>query len=239
MSNGQDPEDREDESWKWNTSATTANPPPAAKPRRAASEGKAERRANVARLLGRRVPHAQIAQILGVSKATISTDVEAIRTEMAKELSSHTVVDVAARYIRGVNERERELWVLYDQAKNGVKKQVPPGGPLPEEPYLVKPNRMLAKHILTELRASSRDELEALQALGIVHKAPVELSITLRAQELMRAAPSHLLDALNETEDPEEFRRLLGEIVGEDLAMQMVDPPVVDVPAPKRLLRGT
>ena len=181
-----------------------------------------ERRARVAKLVARRLTAREIAEVLSVTVRTVEKDIASIRVEMAEQLTSEGVIDVANRYLRASTERTRELWILYDQAKNGVRdpkyRPTPGDADAPSVKYLIEPDRKLALAILREMREVDRAELAALQSLGVVHRAPAQLAVWMRAQSALQSLPDTVLVALAQIEDPEAFRMELERHVGPETA---------------------
>lgn len=165
-----------------------------------------ERRDRVRNLMARRLIGREIARALSVSERTIDTDIAAIRLEMNRELKLQTVMDVAADIRRRTQARERELWLLFQNAKGvgseGVKLAV-----------------------LRQLRESEAQELKQLQGLGLVEEAPKKIQAEVRMLAALEDLPAAMLAELAEAPDLE---KKLQELLGTDMTRAILRLPPGD-----------
>ena len=172
----------------------------------------AHRRKRVAALLARRLTAEQIAEALDVSVRTVTSDTKAVRARMGQELSEWSVLDIANEMRQRSIMRDLESFAALEQAK---------------QPTEGKPNGdfLAQKIFLSEMRANAKDELQLLQSLGVVYKAPERMAVVMMVMTQLEGLPHDTLAALADARDPEDFRRLLVEAVGDALARELLGQP--------------
>lgn len=181
----------------------------------------AERREKLLRLMVRRFTARELATMLSVSVRTIESDLQAIRREGLAEITRSTVMTVAAEVRRDSAARIRELWLIYQQAC-GERTEDGKG-------WQVRPDQETRIAALRELRAVAKDELAALQSLGVYYKAPERVSLSMRIDATLERLTPEELAALVRAPD-EEFLRRVTELLGPEV----LEP----VCAPERGLRA-
>lgn len=183
----------------------------------------AARRRQVAKLLSRGWSIAEIAAALEVSDETIRRDAVAVRKIFARDMGNRSsVMDFAEDAIRRSQDRERELWIMYEEAKG---KKGEDGKLMPGE----KNDIGTRLQIHRELRANVSHEMKILQSLGLLYRAPEKIALSMRLMSQVEALPDTVLTELASTTDMEAFTKLLRASVSADVLEGL--PPGEEVEA--------
>ena len=163
------------------------------------------RRRRVSALIARRYQLAEIASIERVDRRTIERDLAAIRAASGASLS-RVAESVAADHQLVAIERERQLWLQYEWAKDGRRDQ---------SGQLLQPaNAVLALRILQELRVTRQQTVDVLLSLGIVRKAPQQVDPRVAVFDALEKLPPAIVAELSDIRDAVQFEHRLAQCIG-------------------------
>lgn len=190
----------------------------------------AMRRRKVATLLSRRLSIEQIAEAISVSVGTVNNDIRAIRARMARELSEWSVLDIANDMRQRSIMRDLELFSALEKAKMPTGPVRDAGGKVTsyERPH---GDFMAQKMFLAEMRLNAKDELQLMQSLGVVYKAPERMAVDMKVMTQLEILPQDTLAALADASDPDDFKRLLAAAVGVEQATALLGVPMAQLSA--------
>ncbi|MGH7649939.1 MAG: hypothetical protein ACREND_17650 [Gemmatimonadaceae bacterium] len=114
---------------------------------------------------------------------------------------------MAGDVMQKATHRQRELWSLFLKVEGNDSTAI-----------------ALKVSILRELRAEAREEIELLQKLGIVYRAPSELLIGNAAIACLRSVPESALAAIAALPEA-QFIEKLGEYAGHDVVRALLAAP--------------
>lgn len=160
-----------------------------------------ERREKIKRWLPRGLKAGQMATMLEVDVSTITRDIQAVRQEMSDAIGHLTAKDMAEQILASSFARRLELWLLAQHPSPKVK---------------------LAA--LRELRATDQHDLDAMQALGIVYKAPIKVDVHQETFARLVALDPARLQEIRLASSMDEVKRMLNDAVGPEATQRMLAP---------------
>jgi hypothetical protein len=167
----------------------------------------AERREQVARLLPF-LTEPQIAAQLCVSRSSVARDAARIRADARREITTADVVSIATELRFGFLARRNELWKLALTKGTAPKDKIA---------------------ALRALAAEDAQLLDALQSLGVAHKAPEKVMADLRMVDAIdKLSPDALRRIATATGDDalELFAQEIGATAARELLPGLEDGPV-------------
>jgi hypothetical protein len=160
-----------------------------------------ERRAKVLRLRYiRKWPEEQIAQALGISKATVERDIKALHEygldrglALIQKPVEQAIFEIQAAY----EERQRERWNEYTKAGETETETVTTGKKK-SEVVIIPKNPVLRRRILNDIANEDEFFIKAMQSLGVLPKSPEQLELSGRDGKPIEYKPD--LSKLNDEE---------------------------------------
>jgi DNA-binding CsgD family transcriptional regulator len=180
------------------------------------------RREKVKDLFARRRNITEIAEILQVSRWTISDDIQAIKREIAHTLTTQTAMDVATNTIMFGEVLERSVFQMMS-----FKRRINPTTGKEEVYDPLEPmERIACANTLLKIRDVT---IKQLQKLDVVYKAPERAEVRHVAMQKMAELPVAVLNEIAEMRDEDTILRTLTKHLGADLAAQLVGAPRRDI----------